>query len=108
MCFSVGVYSFLVLGHLIDLFSHNTYATSYETFPCIISLIISSVTFFSHLHFFVKFDSFINLFIYLFLAELGLCCHVGFCLLAVNGGYSLDVVCKLLIAEASLVLELGL
>ena len=38
---------------------------------------------------------------------LGLCCYVGFSLVAVSGGYSL-VVCELLIAVASLILELGL
>ena len=35
------------------------------------------------------------LFVYLFLAELGLCCWVGFSLVVVSGGYSVVVVCRL-------------
>ena len=38
-----------------------------------------------------------NNFIYLFLAMLDLCCCMGFSLVAVSGGYSLVVVCRLLI-----------
>ena len=40
---------------------------------------------------------------YLFLAALGLCCCVGFSPVAARKGYSLGVVCSLLIAVASLV-----
>jgi hypothetical protein len=46
------------------------------------------------------------LFIYI-LAVLGLCCCTGFSLDAASGGYSLVVVCKLLIVMASLVAEHG-
>ena len=51
-------------------------------------------------HFFLLF-----LFIHLFLAMLGLHCYMGFSLVAASRGYSLDVVCWLLIAVASLVAE---
>ena len=44
-------------------------------------------------------------FIYLFMAVLSLCCYVGFALVAASGGYSLAVVCRLLIVVASLVVE---
>ena len=48
----------------------------------------------------------IILFIYLFLAVLGLCCCMGFSLVAVSRGYSLVVVpTRLLIEVASLVVE---
>ena len=47
----------------------------------------------------------INLFIYLFLAELGLCCCTGLSLVATSRGYSLVAVHKLLVAVASLVGE---
>ena len=40
-----------------------------------------------------------------FLAVLGLYCCAGFCLVAVNRGYSLVAVCRLLIDVASLVAE---
>ena len=43
--------------------------------------------------------------IYLFLAVPGLCCCVGFSLIAVKGGYSLVVVHRLPIAVVSLVAE---
>ena len=46
--------------------------------------------------------------IYLFLAVLGLLCCRGFSLVSVSGGYSLVMVCRCLIAEASLVGEHGL
>ena len=49
----------------------------------------------------------INLFI-LLLAVLGLCCCMGFSLVAVRGGYSLVLVCGLIIMVASLVVEHGL
>ena len=45
------------------------------------------------------------LFIYLFLATLGLHCCMGFSPVAVSQGYSLAVVPRLLIAVASLVAE---
>ena len=48
-----------------------------------------------------------NNFIYLFLAVLGLCCSVAFSLVVGSRAYSLVVVCRLLIAVASLV-EYGL
>ena len=48
------------------------------------------------------------LFIYSFLAVLGLCGCTGFSLVAVSGGYSLVEVRELLIAVASLVAEGGL
>ena len=44
---------------------------------------------------------------YLILAVLGLLCCPGFSLVAVSRGYSLDEVCSLLIAVASLVAEQG-
>ena len=47
-------------------------------------------------------------FVCLFLAVLGLHCCVGFSLVAASGGYSLNAVRGLLIAEASLVMERGL
>ena len=40
-------------------------------------------------------------FMYLFLSALGLHCCTGFSLLEASGGYSLVVVCRLLIAVAS-------
>ena len=42
------------------------------------------------------------------LAVLGLCCSVGFSLVAASGGYSLGVMHSLLIVMASLVTEHGL
>ena len=39
------------------------------------------------------------------MAVLSLCCYVGFALVAASGGYSLAVVCRLLIVVASLVVE---
>ena len=45
--------------------------------------------------------------IYLFLAVLGLRCRVGFSLVVESEGYSLVVVCRLLVAVASLVAELS-
>ena len=50
--------------------------------------------------FFYKF-----LFFYLFLAVLGLHCCVGFSLVVANWGCTLVVVCRLLIAVASLAAE---
>ena len=47
----------------------------------------------------------IILFIYLFLAVLGLCCSTGSSLVEVSGGYSLLEVCRLLIVLASPVAE---
>ena len=47
----------------------------------------------------------IILFIYLFLALLSLRCCIGFSLVSVSGGYSLVVVCGLLIEVAFLVVE---
>ena len=41
------------------------------------------------------------LFIYLFLAVLSPCCFAGFSLVAVSGGCSLVIVCRLLISVAS-------
>ena len=52
---------------------------------------------------FLIFLFFKKLFIYLFLAVLGLHCCVGFSLVAVSKGKSLVVVCRLLIVAASLV-----
>ena len=49
--------------------------------------------------------SIIILFVYLFLAVLGLRCCTGFSLLAASGGYSLVAMRSLLIAVASLVAE---
>ena len=46
--------------------------------------------------------------IFLFLAVLGLCCCVGFSLVAESGGYSLAVVLGLPIAETYLVVKRGL
>ena len=43
--------------------------------------------------------------LFLLLVVLGLCCCVGFSLVAANGGYSLVVVCGLLSVVASLVAE---
>ena len=48
---------------------------------------------------------FFNLFIYLFLVVLGLCCCVGFSLVSASRGSSLAVVRTLLIALAPLVAE---
>ena len=48
---------------------------------------------------------FLILFIYLFLAVLGLCSCIGFSLVSVIGGSSLTVVCGLLTEGASLVAE---
>ena len=39
---------------------------------------------------------------------LGLCCYIGFSLVAASGSYSLGVVCRLLVAVVSLVVEHGL
>ena len=50
---------------------------------------------FPRLHFLKNFHYFIYLFI--FLAVLGLCCCTSFSLVVVTGGYSLDVVCKFLV-----------
>jgi len=47
------------------------------------------------------------LFIYLFLAMVGLHCSAGFSLAAASEGYSVVVVCRLLIAVASLAAEHG-
>ena len=52
-----------------------------------------------------NFILFKNEFMYLFLAVLGLCCCVGFSLIAASGGYSLAMVCGLLVLVASLVVE---
>ena len=54
------------------------------------------------------FISFLNSFIYLFMAVLGLHCCPGFSLVEASGGSSLVAVCGLLIAVASLVDEQGL
>ena len=43
------------------------------------------------------------LYMFQFLTVLGLCCHVGFSLVAESGGYSLVAVYRLLTAVASLV-----
>ena len=56
---------------------------------------------------------FFLIFIYLILAALGLCCRVGFSLVAAKQGWgvvcsSLVVMCGLLIVVASLVAEHGL
>ena len=59
-----------------------------------------------HLSFPFNFSFLKFLFIYI-LAVLGLCCCTGFSLDAASGGYSLVVVCKLLIVMASLVAEHG-
>ena len=59
----------------------------------------------------VQYNSFVSnfyVFIYLFLAVLGLCCCVGFSLVASSEGYSPVVVCECLTVVASLVVELGL
>ena len=48
------------------------------------------------------------LFIYLFLAVLGLHCFLGFALVAVSGGNSLVTMCRLLTEVASLVVKQGL
>ena len=40
-------------------------------------------------------------------AALGLHCYTGFSLVAASGGYSLVMMCGLLIVVASLVVELG-
>ena len=50
---------------------------------------------------------FLSLFIYLFLAALGLHCYVGFSLVAVSGGYSLVAVFRLLITVAFLAVGMG-
>ena len=47
-------------------------------------------------------------YIYLFMAALGLHCCVGLSLVAVSGDYFLVVVCRLVLAMASLVAEHGL
>ena len=47
------------------------------------------------------------LFIYLFLAMVGLHCSAGFSLAAASEGYSVVAVCRLLIVVASLVAEHG-
>ena len=54
----------------------------------------------------VRDSNYIYLFIFLLcwvFAMLGLCCCVGFSLVAVSGGYSIAVVCGLLITAATLV-----
>ena len=51
--------------------------------------------------------NFLYNFIYLFLAVLGLCCCVGFSLVAESGGYSLVVMHGLLIAVVFLVVKHG-
>ena len=51
---------------------------------------------------------FLNNFIYVVLAVLGLHCYEGFHLVAASGGYSLVAVRRLLTAAASLVAEHGL
>ena len=48
------------------------------------------------------------LFIYLFLAVLGLRCFLGLALVAVSRGYSLVTTCRLLTAVSSLVVKQGL
>ena len=48
---------------------------------------------------------FLKLFIYLFLAALGLCCGSWLSLVAARSGYSLTVMCGLLTAVYSLVEE---
>ena len=48
-----------------------------------------------------------KIFIHLFLAMLGLHCFAGFSLVATSWGYPLVVVCGLLIAVVSLVVEHG-
>ena len=45
------------------------------------------------------------MFIYLYLAVLGLCCFMGYPLVAMSGGYSPVAVHELLIVVASLVVE---
>ena len=55
-----------------------------------------------------NFFFYINKFIYLFLAVLGLCCFLGFSLGLASRGYPPVVVCRLLIVVASLVEEHGL
>ena len=50
----------------------------------------------------------IHSFIHSFLAVLGLCCCLGFSLVAASGGYSLVAVSRLLIVLASLVVERSL
>ena len=46
--------------------------------------------------------------LYLYLVALGVCCCVGFTLVAASKGYSLVVVCRLLFAVASLVARASL
>lgn len=54
----------------------------------------------------VLFFFFLYLLIYLFVAVLGLCCCVGFSLVALSsGGYSLVAMCELLTAVASIIEE---
>ena len=48
-----------------------------------------------------------TLFIYLFIAVLGLHCYTAFSLAAESGGHSQAVVCRLLIEMVSLVVEHG-
>ena len=50
-------------------------------------------------------EIFLKMFIDFFLAVLGLPCCVGFCLVAVSGGYSVVVTYWLLIVVTSLVAE---
>ena len=57
---------------------------------------------------FVHFLIFLNNFIYLLLAMLGLCCCTDFSLVAASSGYCLVAVRRLLIAVTSLVAEHGL
>ena len=51
---------------------------------------------------------YLNNFIYLFLAMLGLCCCKDFCLVAASGGDSLVAMCRPPTVMASLVAEHGL
>ena len=53
-------------------------------------------------------SGFFFLWFYLFLAVLGLCCCMGFALVATSRGYSLVAVCRLLLVESSLVTDRGL
>ena len=51
---------------------------------------------------------FFLLFCFFFFTVLGLCCHRGFSLVVASTGYSVVVVCGLLIVVASFVAEHGL
>ena len=72
--------------HLSGLKFFNCKVTSVMIFTCV----------YLSLHF---------LFVYLFLAVLGLCCSTGFSLVVVSGLYSLGAVRGLLVAGASLAVE---